>query len=492
VDTEPALRAAEALILGKFAEQLAGQLYGSVSVNEVTRYLSRDIRIALNESFARSHGLVTEDGRPVEQVRFISLIGPTISIRTRRLDITPKPTSLARRAFGEEFRELAVNVLKAGNALQVALHYGTWAKGAPITSSEVQFLEKIMIEFEGAGEGQLDVVRGVAREAADALSPYGRFAFEYSGGKSIYLVAWLPEPVGQVEVEGVVVPPAEVHRALFTLLLSRLDKRALAFVDRQFVDAKKLLRVPGFRHEGSGRPAQWLDGDLKPADFEPGVMSEAVVDASVVKLAIEDAVRRLKARPSAVGVASSKVEAWGRLIEAIRRSGRKVADGRDRFAYNLGCYCAAAGLSREECYRIAEEVMVDASRYKRRVDAGFRHPEYLPRPDKLFKAGRWYNVVDVPDFEGVRGVARVVSLGISSEGAGRLVDGVGAGVVEEVVRFLSSRRVVPYGEFLGRFGAGVVRELLDAGLVRIVGGFVTLARRPHSSGGKASGSGKAN
>jgi hypothetical protein len=485
VDTEYALEAAEALILGKFANQLAEQLYGSVSVNEVARFLSRDVRIALNESFARSHGLVTEDGRPVEQTRFITLIGPTISIRTRRLDITPKPTNLARRAFGEEFRELAGNVLKTGNALQVALHYGTWAKGALITSSEVQYLEKIMIELEGAGEGQLDVVRKVAREAADALSPYGRFAFEYSGGKSIYLVAWLPEPVGQVEVGGVVVPPVEVHRALFTLLLGRLDRRILAFVDRQFTDAKKLLRVPGFRHEGSGRPAQWLDGDLRPTDFEPGVMSEAVVDASVVKLAIEDAVGRLRARPSAPGVASSKVEAWGRFLEAIRRSGVKVADGRDRFAYNLGCYCAAAGLSREECYRIAEEVMVDAYRYRRRVDAGFRHPEYLPRPDRLFKAGRWYNVADVPDFENVKSVAKVVGMGLGGGGAGRLVDSIGAGVVEEVVGFLLGRRVVPYGEFLGRFGAGVVKALLDAGLVKIEGGFVTLARRPHSSGGKA-------
>lgn len=489
MDAEYALRTAEALILGKFAEQLAGQLYGGVGVGEVTRFLSRDIRIALNESFARSHGFTTEDGRPVEQTRFISLIGPTISIRTRRLDITPKPTNLAKRAFGEEFSELVGNVLKTGNALQVALHYGTWAKGAPITSSEVQYLEKVMIEFEGAGEAQLDVVRRAAREAADALSPYGRFAFEYSGGKSIYLVAWLPEPISQIEVGGVVVPPVEVHRALFTLLLSRLGRRALAFVDRQFTDAKKLLRVPGFRHEGSGRPAQWLDGDLRPIDFEPGVMGEAVVDASVVKLAVEDAVRRLKARPSASGVVSSKVEAWGRLIEAIRRSGRRVADGRDRFAYNLGCYCAAAGLSREECYRIAGEVMVDAYKYRRRVDAGFRHPEYLPRPDKLFKAGRWYNVADVPDFEGVESVARVVSLGLGGEGARRLVEGVGVGVVEEVVRFLSTRRVVPYSEFLGRFGAGVVKGLLDAGLVKIEGGLVTLAHGSRSSGG---GSGKVN
>jgi hypothetical protein len=492
VDTEYALKTAEALILGKFADQLAGQLYGSVGVGEVTRFLSRDIRIALNESFARSHGLVTEDGRPVEQVRFITLIGPTISIRTRRLDITPKPTSLARKAFGEGFSELVGNVLRTGNALQVALHYGTWAKGASITSSEVQYLEKIMIEFEGTGEAQLDIVRKAAREAADALSPYGHFAFEYSGGKSIYLIAWLPEPVSQVEAGGVTVPPVEVHRALFTLLLGRLDKPILAFVDRQFTDAKKLLRVPGFRHEGSGRPAQWLDGDLKPTDFDPGVMSEAVIDASVVRLAVEDAVRRLRARPSASSVASSKVEAWGRLLEAIRRSGKKVTDGRDRFAYNLGCYCAAAGLSREECYRIAEEVMVDAYRYRRRVDAGFRHPEYLPRPDRLFKAGRWYNVSDVPDFEGVRGVARVVSLGLGGEGARRLVEGVGVGVVEEVVRFLSARRVVPYGEFLGRFGAGVVKGILDAGLVRVEGGFVTLARKPHSSGGGAGGSGRAN
>lgn len=492
MDAEYALRAAEALILGKFAEQLASQLYGSVGISEVARFLSRDIRIALNESFARSHGFTTEDGRPVEQARFITLIGPTISIRTRRLDITPKPTSLARKAFGSEFSELVGNVLRTGNALQVALHYGTWARGAPITSSEVQYLEKIMIEFEGAGEGQLDAVRRVAREAADALSPYGRFAFEYSGGKSIYLIAWLPEPVSQVEVGGVVVPPVEVHRALFTLLLSKLGKHILAFVDRQFTDAKKLLRVPGFRHEGSGRPAQWLDGGLKPTDFDPGVMGEAVVDASVVRLAIEDAVRRLRARPNAPGVASSKVEAWGRLIEAIRRSGRRVADGRDRFAYNLGCYCAAAGLSREECYRIAEEVMVDAYKYRRRVDAGFRHPEYLPMPDKLFKAGRWYNVSDVPDFEGVRSVAKVVSLGLGGEGARRLVDNVGVGVVEEVVRFLSTRRVVPYGEFLGRFGAGVVKGLLDAGLVKVEGGFVTLARRPRSSGGGAGGSGKVN
>jgi hypothetical protein len=490
VDAEYALKAAEALILGKFANQLAEQLYGNVSVSEVARFLSRDIRIALNESFARSRGFVTEDGRPVEQTRFITLIGPTISIRTRRLDITPKPTNLAKRAFGEGFSELVENVLKTGNALQVALHYGTWARGSPITSSDVQYLEKVVVEFEGAGEGQLDVVRKAAREAADALSPYGRFAFEYSGGKSIYLVAWLPEPVSQVEVDGVAVPPVEVHRALFTLLLSRLDRHTLAFVDRQFTDAKKLLRVPGFRHEGSGRPAQWLDGDLKSTDFDPGIMSEAIIDASVVRLAVEDAVRRLRARPSASGVASSKVEAWGRLIEAIRRSGRRVADGRDRFAYNLGCYCAAAGLSREECYRIAEEVMVDAYKYRRRVDAGFRHPEYLPRPDKLFKAGRWYNVADVPDFEGVKSVARVVGLGLGGEGARKLVDNVGVGVVEEVVRFLSARRVVPYGEFLGRFGASVVKGLLDAGLVRVEGGFVTLVRKPRSSGG--GGSGKVN
>ncbi|MDT7970510.1 MAG: hypothetical protein RQ842_08075, partial [Vulcanisaeta sp.] len=71
-----------------------------------------------------------------------------------------------------------------------------------------------------------------------------------------------------------------VHRAFYELIVRkylRNDQGITRWLDNQVAEPKRLLRIPGFRHEVSGQPAQLLDTDLRPIDLDPSVMDRAVL-----------------------------------------------------------------------------------------------------------------------------------------------------------------------------------------------------------------------
>jgi hypothetical protein len=80
----------------------------------------------------------------------------------------------------------------------------------------------------------------------------------------------------------------EVYRAIFDLILK--DKSYLGlgsevinkFVDLQVAEPKKLLRIPGFKHEKSGGETTQLDVDLRPIDFNPDALAKSMLPKSVL------------------------------------------------------------------------------------------------------------------------------------------------------------------------------------------------------------------
>jgi hypothetical protein len=118
----------------------------------------------------------------------------------------------------------------------------------------------------------------------------------FSGNKSYYLVFSLPTPVkvGSAVVRdrlGRVIKEYglnEVYRAIFNLVLRDKSYLGLSsdvierFVDTQVAEPKRLLRIPGFKHEESGRETTQLDVDLRPTDFDPDALAKSMLPKSVL------------------------------------------------------------------------------------------------------------------------------------------------------------------------------------------------------------------
>jgi hypothetical protein len=154
-----------------------------------------------------------------------------------------------------------------------------------------------MVEFEDKRkDNNLGLVKKVVNEVIDRATSFVEEPFIiFSGNKSYYLVFTLPVPIkGSIVVRdelGRVVREYglnEVYRAFFNLVLRDksylgLDGKVIErFVDAQVAEPKRLLRVPGFKHEASGRPAQQLSVELRPVDFDPDALTKAVLPNSVL------------------------------------------------------------------------------------------------------------------------------------------------------------------------------------------------------------------
>jgi hypothetical protein len=185
-------------------------------------------------------------------------------------------------------------------ALQVSLSYTSVGKGrlGRVYSGNVHALYLVMIEFEDKrGSNDLELVKKVVNEVVDrAASLVEEPLIIFSGNKSYYLVFALPTPVkaGTAIVRdrlGRVVKEYglnEVYRAIFDLILR--DKVYLGlgsevitrFVDTQVAEPKRLLRIPGFKHEKSNRETTQLDVDLRPIDFNPDALTKSMLPNSVL------------------------------------------------------------------------------------------------------------------------------------------------------------------------------------------------------------------
>jgi len=262
-------------------------------VNRRNFYLARDVRVLppVNKLGGYHSRFIAWFDRLNDLVHFPSSIE-----FTKPGDKNAKPLYLsvteARERLGVTGSSSAEVLLRAfeklGYAVQASLAY-TRASKAEVYSGEAYALERIMLELEPKGSKDLSGVKDAVLRALDSLSPYVEMPIViFSGHKSYYIVLELPKPIGASEYDirdrlGVVVRRvslSEVHRAFYELIVRRYlrnDNGITRYLDNQVAEPKRLLRVPGFKHEMSGQPAQLLDTDLHPIDLDPSIMDRAVL-----------------------------------------------------------------------------------------------------------------------------------------------------------------------------------------------------------------------
>jgi hypothetical protein len=263
-------------------------------------------------------------------------------------------------------------------ALQVSLSYTSVRKGrlGRAYSGDVHALYLLMIEFEDKrGGNNLEPVKKVVNEVVDRAATFVEEPFiMFSGNKSFYLVFSLPTPVkaGTAIVRdkfGKVIREyslSEVYRALFNLVLRDkaylgLDGKVITrFVDTQAAEPKRLLRVPGFKHEKSGRETTQLDVDLRPVEFDPDALTKSMLPNSVLTdyWAYIDLPKPEKlgfGRASTYGSRNNNNKGWGclpdwvkTLINYLREAGELCHYGRLAVvSWMIGC-----GFADEEIHSV--------------------------------------------------------------------------------------------------------------------------------------------
>ena len=304
-------------------------------VNTRRFYLGRDIRVVPQRLAGYHSRFIAWFDRLNDLVQFPSAIEFT---KPGDKDATPPYLNLAevRERLGVSGDSATEVMLKAfeklGYAVQASLAY-TRANKTGVYSGEVYALERIMLEFEPKESKDLSSVKAAVAQALDALGSYVESPIViFSGHKSYYIVLELPRPIraGEYDIRdrlGVVVRRvtlSEVHRAFYELIVRRYlrnDPGITRYLDNQVAEPKRLLRIPGFRHEVSGQPAQLLDTDLHPIDLDPSVMVRAVL----AKDALTDVWPFIYAldtprtgKKSAISVSSRKGARWDCLPAWVR------------------------------------------------------------------------------------------------------------------------------------------------------------------------------
>ena len=282
-------------IIGLYGEELLSEVGGGF-------YVGRDLRAVAprGEELAGYHSrfvALLDGGLGVVNVKFLSML-----FFTKPGDAQARPFALDVGKYGGvdgTIQWFADN----GYALQVSLSYTRIGrdkvnKPTKAFSGETHALYLVMIEFEDKkGGDNLEPVKKVVDEVIDRAATFVEEPFiVFSGNKSYYLVFALPTPVkaGAAVVRdrfGKVIREYglnEVYRAIFDLVLR--DKSYLGlgsdvierFVDTQVAEPKRLLRIPGFTHEVSGKPTQQLGMELTPIDFDPDALTKAILPNSVL------------------------------------------------------------------------------------------------------------------------------------------------------------------------------------------------------------------
>ncbi len=281
-------------IVGLYGEELLSEVSGGF-------FIGRDLRAVAprGDKLAGYHSrfvALLDGGLGVVDVKFLSML-----FFTKPGDAHARPFAIDVARYGGVDGVIQWFANK-GYALQVSLSYTRIGrdkvnKPTRAFSGETHALYLVMIEFEDKRGGEnLDPVKKVVNEAIDRAASFVEEPFiVFSGNKSYYLVFALPTPVkGPVVVRdrlGRVVREYglnEVYRAIFDLVLR--DKSYLGlgsdvierFVDLQVAEPKRLLRIPGFMHEESGRETSQLDVDLRPADFDPDALTKSILPNSVL------------------------------------------------------------------------------------------------------------------------------------------------------------------------------------------------------------------
>jgi hypothetical protein len=322
-------------------------------------------------------------------------------------------------------------VAEKGLALQVSLSYTRVGKGrlGRVYSGDVHALYLVMIEFEDKkGTNNLESVKKVVDEVIDKAASFVEEPFIiFSSNKSYYLVFTLPMPIkaGSVVVRdelGRIVREyslSEAYRALFNLVLRDkaylgLDGKVITrFVDTQVAEPKRLLRIPGFKHEKSGGETIQMDVDLRPIEFDPDALTKSMLPKSVladfwtyIKLPRTEEGRTgrkmvsptLQTQAGHARSGRDKVAQWSLFIEWLRDNGIKLPDCRKRFAYLLGMYCRRVGMTEDACKALLDELVENpGSEHTRMLRYGYGKPQYLPSVYSFIRGDNWYSCTEVEE-----------------------------------------------------------------------------------------------
>jgi hypothetical protein len=321
-------------------------------------------------------------------------------------------------------------------ALQVSLSYTSVGKGrlGRVYSGDVHALYLLMVEFEDkGGGGDLEPVKKVVNEVIDRAASFVEEPFIiFSGNKSYYLVFTLPMPIkaGSVVVKdelGRIVREyslSEAYRALFNLVLRDkaylgLDGKVITkFVDTQVAEPKRLLRIPGFKHEKSGGETIQMDVDLRPIEFDPDALTKSMLPKSVladfwtyIKLPRTEEGRTgrkmvsptLQAQAGHARSGRDKVAQWSLFIEWLRDSGIKLPDCRKRFAYLLGMYCRRVDMREDACEALLNDLVKNpGSEHLRMLRYGYDRPQYLPSVYAFIEGNNWYSCLEIRELRKFR------------------------------------------------------------------------------------------
>jgi hypothetical protein len=358
----------------------------------------------------------------------------------------------------------------------VASSEGEWVKRS---SGSVHALEKIAFEFEGKSVDELPEAAREVRRIIDGLSSIVKEPLIiYSGHKSYYIVLWFEEPITSLSLNGVSLDPVTAYKAIARGFMEAY-KPMERYFDKQVLEPKRLLRVPGFYNERNGGVVQVLDTSLKPSDWDDGIMGRAVIPSSIVGewagvgwgLMASEA-RSVSVKPQAHGECSVP---WyiNELIRYLAETGELCHAGRMAIATWL-LYCGKSIDEIVDVFRPAHDFNESITRYqvtylyKNWIARGHRPIKCSTIVEKCGGSGK------VPSLQCGRGSwVRVASMSLS-----RLTGLSPREAMKRVVKIAGrlSRRGMDINVLIRTYGIAMVKALEDAGAIRIVNNTVILTK----------------
>lgn len=373
------------------------------------------------------------------------------------------------------------SVLKRRLGLYFSVSYVTVSEGewAKRSSGSVTALEKIAFEFEGKSVGELPDAAREVRRIIDGLSSIVKEPLIiYSGHKSYYIVLWFEEPITSLSLNGVSLDPVTAYKAIargFEEAFKPMEK----YFDKQVLEPKRLLRVPGFHNERNGGVVQVLDTSLKPSEWDNGIMDRAVIPSRVIGDWAGVGWGLLAGEAGSVSV---KPKAHGEcrvpwyideLIKYLAETGELCHVGRMAIATWL-LYCGKSVDEIVDVFRPAHDFRESITRYqiayiyRNWIEKGRRPIKCSTIVEKCSGSGK------VPSLQcGRVSWVRVASMslsklsGISPDMARKLII--------EVARRLS-RGSMDINIFRKKYGSNMIKALEDAGAIRFKNNTVVLTR----------------
>jgi hypothetical protein len=365
-------------------------------------------------------------------------------------------------------------LLERRMALQFSVSYTTVSKDnwAKRSSGSVHALEKIAIEFESENEGELPDVAREVRRIIDGLSTIVKEPLIiHSGHKSYYIVMWFEESITSLSLNGVSLDPVTAYKAIARGFKESLKPK---FIDDQYLEPKRLLRVPGFYNERNRGIVQVLDTSLKPSDWDDGIMDRAVIPSRVIRewagvgweLMASEA-RSVSVKPQARGECSVP---WyiSELIRYLKETGELCHVGRMAIATWL-LYCGKSIDEIVDVFRPAHDFRESITRYQ----VAYIYKTWVEKGRRPIKCS---TIVEkcgggkVPSLQCNRasGLGTAVVefsrlTGVSPRGARRLII--------NIIKRLSGKSISKV-QFIEDYGENALNTLLNAGLIKIEGNMV--------------------